>query len=157
MAKSETPKKKKSKEEKKIEKAAKQRYFYGLGRRKSAIAQAKVIAAKAKFKIPESIKINGRSLPDYFPLPELRGIVVSPFEAVSFEDNFEVNAFVKGGGSRGQAEAMRLAASRALVNYKEEYRKALRDLGYLTRDARKVERKKPGLKKARRAPQWQKR
>lgn len=157
MAKKDPVKKKKPQEGKKIQKVAKQRYFHGLGRRKSAVAGVKMIAAKEKFKIPDSIKINNRPLPDYFPLAELQSVVTAPFEAVGFEGNFEVSAFAKGGGSRGQAEAMRLAVSRALVDYNSEYRKTLRDLGYLTRDARKVERKKPGLKKARRAPQWKKR
>jgi small subunit ribosomal protein S9 len=158
MAKKVSVKKKKPQVEKKAEKPArKQRYFHGLGRRKSAIVSAKILASKAKFKIPDSVKINNRSLADYFPVPELQNVVISPLKAVSFEENFEVSAFAKGGGPRGQAEAMRLAVSRALVNYDEANRKALRDLGYLTRDARKVERKKAGLKKARRAPQWQKR
>lgn len=158
MAKKVSVKKKKPPIEKKAEKpAGKQRYFHGLGRRKSAIVSAKILVSKTKFKIPDSISINGRLLPEHFPVPELQNVVASPFRAVSFEESFEVSAFAKGGGSRGQAEAMRLALSRALVNYSEANRKVLRDLGYLTRDARKVERKKAGLRKARRAPQFSKR
>ncbi|MDD5489970.1 MAG: 30S ribosomal protein S9 [Candidatus Moranbacteria bacterium] len=158
MAKKEPVKKKKVQEEKKGEKvAAKQKYFHGLGRRKSAIVSAKIIVSKAKFKIPDSVKINNRLFPEYFPLADLQRTVAAPFQAVSFEGDFEVSATAKGGGPRGQAEAMRLAISRALVKYNETNRKALRDLGYLTRDARKVERKKAGLRKARRAPQFSKR
>ncbi len=158
MAKKAPVRKKKPQVEKKAEKpAAKQKYFHGLGRRKSAIVSAKILASKTKFKIPDSIKINSRPLDDFFPVPELRNVVISPFKAVSFEENFEVSAFARGGGPRGQAEAMRLAVSRALVNFSEANRKALKDLGYLTRDARKVERKKAGLRKARRAPQFSKR
>jgi len=158
MAKKSPVKKTKPREEKKTEKpVAKQRYFHGLGRRKSAIVSAKVVVSKAKFKIPESIKINGRIFAEYFPMADLQRTVAAPFEAVGFDGDFEVSASAKGGGPRGQAEAMRLAISRALVNYNESNRKILRDLGYLTRDARKVERKKAGLRKARRAPQFSKR
>ncbi|KKT71843.1 MAG: 30S ribosomal protein S9 [Candidatus Moranbacteria bacterium GW2011_GWF1_44_4] len=157
MAKKEPVKKKKVQEEKKVEKAAKRRYFHGLGRRKSAITSVKIIVSKEKFKIPDSIKINNRTFLNYFPFPELQRSIASPFLAVGFEGDFEVNAVAKGGGPRGQAEAMRLAISKALVNYNEANKKTLRDLGYLTRDARKVERKKAGLRKARRAPQFSKR
>ena len=157
MAKKNSARKKAPQEEKKSRVETKGRYYQGLGRRKSAIVRVKMLSAKAKLKIPESIKINGRSLPDYFPLSELQDVITAPFKAVNFEDNFEVNALAKGGGPHGQAEALRLGISRALVDYNNEYRKTLRDLGYLTRDARVVERKKPGLKKARRAPQWKKR
>ena len=151
-------KKKKIEEKKKNEKIpVEQKYFPGLGRRKSAVVKVKIIASGDKFRIPESITVNYRPLADYFPLADTRKTTVAPFRAVSFEGNFKVVALAKGGGFRGQAEAMRLAIARALVNYDESNRKILRDLGYLTRDARKVERKKAGLKKARRAPQWQKR
>ncbi len=159
MVKRKAPKKKEAmaEKEKSAQKASQARYFYGLGRRKSAVAKAKLIETKEKFKILESVKVNGRMFLDYFPLSELRDIVIAPFKAVGFEGNFELVAWAKGGGLRGQAEALRLGIARALVRCNEEWKKNLRDSGYLTRDARKVERKKAGLKKARRAPQWQKR
>lgn len=157
MMKKDLMKKKKPQKKKKAHIQIEGQYFQGLGRRKTAIAKVKMIPSKSEFKVSESIKINGHSLSDYFPLSDFQGIIASPFETVGFKDNFEVSAFAKGGGLRGQAEALRLAVSRALVNYNRDYKKSLRNLGYLTRDARKVERKKAGLKKARRAPQWQKR
>jgi len=158
MVKEEIGEKKKVQGEKKDKKVSiKREYFFGLGRRKSVIASVKIVPSETNFKISEGVKINNRPLADYFPLADLQKIVIDPFKAVSFEGNFKVNVVVKGGGFRGQAEAVRLAVSRALVKYNEANKKTLKDLGYLTRDARKVERKKAGLKKARRAPQWQKR
>lgn len=140
---------KKSVSEKKTDK--KERYFEGIGKRKSSIARVR-ITPKGK-----GIKINGKELRDYFLLLGLQKKVVAPMEKMSVSDDFGTDVKVKGGGITGQAEAVRLGISRALVEFNEDFRKRLRHLGYLTRDARRVERKKFGLKKARRAPQWRKR
>jgi small subunit ribosomal protein S9 len=101
--------------------------------------------------------VNGRKFAEYFPLERLQSIVLSPLVAVGQDGKMEVFAKVVGGGFSGQADAVRLGVARALIKFDATYKKALRDLGFLTRDARIVERKKPGLKKARRAPQWAKR
>jgi len=112
---------------------------------------------KKESKAFPEISINGKSYKDYFPLLELKEIVESPMKAVSSDGISEVVVAVRGGGIRGQAESVRLGIARALVLKDQEFKKTLKDLGYLTRDARMVERKKPGLKKARRAPQFSKR
>ena len=133
------------------------KYFQGIGRRKRSVAQVRIYFDNNKASSAEDFLINDKCLKSYFPLAELRDIPVSPLKAVNKLDSFKVSVKVKGGGLRGQAEAIRLGVSRALVSYDEEFKRTLGDLGYLTRDARMVERKKAGLKKARRAPQWQKR
>lgn len=137
-----------------------EKYFRGIGRRKLAIAGAKIFPSKgAKSEKKEyEIIINGKSYKDYLPLSDLREIVVAPLNAVSSPENISrLTIAVRGGGMRGQAEAARLGIARALVLINPDFKKPLRDLGYLTRDARVVERKKAGLKKARRAPQFSKR
>ena len=143
--------------EKKEAKSSK--YFQGVGRRKSAVAQVRLFAVKEKktAQDQEDILVNGKHFSDFFGLGELREIVSSPFKSVGGTSAFKATVVVKGGGIRGQAESVRLGIARALVVFDESFKKPLRDLGYLTRDARIVERKKPGLKKARRAPQWAKR
>ena len=128
-----------------------ERYFEGIGRRKSAIARARI------FPKEKGIKINGKDFREYFLLLGLQKKVVAPMEKMSVSDDFGADIRVKGGGITGQAEAARLGISRALVKFNEDFKKRLRRLGYLTRDPRRVERKKFGLKKARRAPQWRKR
>ncbi len=133
------------------------KYFQGIGRRKSAVAQVRLFVSSEKKSEEEDIVVNGKSFNDFFGLSELREIVSSPLKSVGEASAFKATVVVKGGGIRGQAEAIRLGIARALVVFDETFKKSLRDLGYLTRDARIVERKKPGLKKARRAPQWAKR
>jgi len=135
------------------------KYLQGIGRRKLSTARVKifVLGAKKESKAFPEISINGKSHKDYFPLLELKEIVESPMKAVSTDGIAEVVVAVRGGGIRGQAESVRLGIARALVLKDQEFKKTLKDLGYLTRDARMVERKKPGLKKARRAPQFSKR
>ena len=133
------------------------KYFQGIGRRKSAVAQVRLFVSSEKKSDEEDIVVNGKSFNDFFGLSELREIVSSPLKSVGEASAFKATVVVKGGGIRGQAEAIRLGIARALVVFDETFKKSLRDLGYLTRDARIVERKKPGLKKARRAPQWAKR
>ena len=130
-----------------------QKYFEGVGRRKTSIARARIFSVKEK----GAIVVNGKSDKDFFSTEELANVMKSPLKAVGVEGEFDISIKVKGGGIRGQAEACRLAISRALVKSSGDFYKILRDIDYLSRDPRKKERKKPGLKKARRAPQWQKR
>ena len=123
-----------------------------LGRRKSAVARVYVKTGEGK------IEINGRSLNEYFKEDTLRYIVNQPFEVTGTVAQFDVKANLDGGGIKGQAEALRLGISRALCEVdKEAYRSALKAAGFLTRDAREVERKKPGQPGARRRFQFSKR
>lgn len=130
------------------------KYFYATGRRKSAVAKVRLYQDAEK----EGILVNEKDYKGYFASNNiLIEKVYSPIKLLGLEDKFKISARVNGGGPNGQAEAVRLGIARALLVFDEEYKKELRDSGYLTRDPRKVERKKPGLKKARRAPQWKKR
>ena len=123
-----------------------------LGRRKSAVGRVYVVPGKG------NITINGRELNDYFKEDTLRYIVNQPFEVTGTTAQFDVKANLDGGGIKGQAEALRLGISRALCEVdKEAYRPALKAAGFLTRDAREVERKKPGQPGARRRFQFSKR
>ena len=123
-----------------------------LGRRKSAVARVYVVPGKG------DITINGRELNDYFKEDTLRYIVNQPFEVTGTTAQFDVKVNLDGGGIKGQAEALRLGISRALCEIdKEAYRPALKAAGFLTRDAREVERKKPGQPGARRRFQFSKR
>ncbi len=135
-------------------------YFPGLGRRKEAVARVRIFSSSSKDTASEKkldLIVNKKPYEHYFSRDELRNIASSPLRLTGEKKNFSVTVQVSGGGIRGQAEAIRLAISRALATHNIELRKPLRDLGYLTRDDRAVERKKAGLKKARRAPQWKKR
>jgi small subunit ribosomal protein S9 len=125
--------------------------YYGTGRRKTATARVFLTSGSG------DIKINGIPLDDYFGRKVARMIVRQPLELLESTGQFDVNATVKGGGSFGQAGAIRHGLTRALVNYEETNRPALRKAGYLTRDSREVERKKVGLRKARKKPQFSKR
>ena len=130
----------------------KTKYTQALGRRKKATAQVRLYPDKKL-----TLWVNKKSLEEYLPTEELRQIVYEPFRKVKLEDNFLVSIRAQGGGIRSQAEAARLGIARALVKLDPKLRKPLRALNFLTRDPRMKERKKPGLKKARRAAQWQKR
>jgi len=125
--------------------------YYGTGRRKSAIAR--VYATKGTGKII----INTKSIEDYFGRKTDQMVSRQPLECVDMVGNFDVNVIVKGGGPSGQAGAIRLGLTRALMEYDETLRPALRHAGYVTRDSRIVERKKVGLHKARKKPQYSKR
>ena len=125
--------------------------YYGTGRRKSS--KARVFMTKGKGKIV----INDRPLDEFFGRETARMIVRQPFEKLEMTENFDIWATVKGGGISGQAGAIRLGVTRALIEYDEELRRPLRKAGYVTRDAREVERKKVGLHKARKATQYSKR
>ena len=126
-------------------------YFYGTGRRKSSVARVRVYAGTGK------ITINGRDIDDYFGLETLKLIVNQPLELTDTVGKFDIVCTVTGGGVTGQAGAIRHGLSRALLQYEEEIRPVLKKAGFLTRDPRMKERKKYGLKAARRAPQFSKR
>lgn len=125
--------------------------YYGTGRRKSSVARVFLTPGSGK------IVINDKTIEQYFGRDTSRMIVVQPFEKLDIKDQWDVKCTVLGGGNTGQAGAIRLGISRALLESDEELRKPLRAEGFLTRDARKVERKKVGLRKARRAVQFSKR
>ena len=125
--------------------------YYGTGRRKSSVARVFLTPGSGK------ITINDKTIEQYFGRDTSRMIVVQPFEKLDIKDQWDVNCTVLGGGNTGQAGAIRLGISLALLESDEELRKPLRAEGFLTRDARKVERKKVGLRKARRAVQFSKR
>ncbi|MFN3866658.1 MAG: 30S ribosomal protein S9 [Demequina sp.] len=124
----------------------------GLGRRKQAIARVRLVPGTGEW------KINGRSLEGYFPNKVHQQLVNDPFTLLDIDGKFDVHARITGGGPSGQAGALRLGVARALNQIDEDTNRAtLKKAGFLTRDARVVERKKAGLKKARRAPQYSKR
>ena len=125
--------------------------FYGTGRRKSSVARVYLVAGTGK------ITINKRDIDEYFGLETLKTIVRQPLVLTENADKFDVLVNVNGGGTTGQAGAIRHGISRALLEADPEYRKPLKDAGFLTRDPRMKDRKKYGLKKARRAPQFSKR
>lgn len=127
-------------------------YFEGLGRRKTSIARVRIT--------PESkthFSINDRDLATYFPTKELQEVLTNPFATAKVEQKFKVTVLVQGGGISSQAQAVSLGISRALTEYDKHLRGALKKEGLLKRDARVKERRKFGLKKARKAPQWSKR
>jgi small subunit ribosomal protein S9 len=125
--------------------------YYGTGRRKSSVARVYLLPGTGK------ITINKRDIDDYLGLETLKVIVRQPLEATGTVDKFDVLVNVKGGGFTGQAGAIRHGIARALLEADSEYRPVLKSAGYLTRDPRMKERKKYGLKAARRAPQFSKR
>ena len=127
------------------------RQYYGTGRRKSSVARVRLIPGKGE------VTINKKSLDDFFGMEILKREVKRPFEAVGAEGKFDVIATVKGGGTTGQAGALRHGIARALCEAEDDYHHTLKDSGFLTRDSRMKERKKYGLKKARRASQFSKR
>ncbi len=138
--------------EKKMQVAKKpDRYFEAVGRRKTAIARVRLFTKAGDF------AVNDRSHEAYFPTFTLRKTAEDALERMKLFGRFKISAHVEGGGIRAQAEAIRHGLARCLVKFNPDFRKRLRRVGFLTRDPRVKERKKPGLKKARRAPQWRKR
>lgn len=125
--------------------------YYGTGRRKSSTARVHLVPGKG------SITVNQRSIDQYFGRETARMVIRQPFAAIDMEDKFDVIVNVAGGGPSGQAGAIRHGITRALMKYDAAFRSPLRKAGYVTRDARAVERKKYGLHKARKRPQYSKR
>lgn len=123
-----------------------------IGRRKAAVARVYLTKGAAN-----EVIINGRALNEYFPIKDIAQKVMDPMQTVQSEQSYTVKAVVDGGGLKGQAEALRLAISRALCKIDAEFRAPLKEKKFLTRDAREVERKKFGLRKARRSTQFSKR
>ncbi len=122
-----------------------------LGRRKASVARAYIKNGSG------TIKINGKPMEEYFPQEYVQAYVMDPFKVVQAENIYDISINVKGGGFKGQSQAIRLAISRALVEINEDFRKPLKEKKYLTRDARVVERKKYGKPKARKSFQFSKR
>ncbi len=139
--------------------AKEKKVYTGTGRRKTSVARVALTPGTGK------ITINGRDVNEYFPYPTLVMDLTQPLDVTNTREMFDVVANVSGGGFSGQAGAVRLGIARSLLVYdaatpadsENSYRKTLKALGFITRDSRKKERKKPGLKKARRAPQFSKR
>lgn len=138
------------KEAKKPEKKGK--YLFAVGRRKTAVAKVKLYPNGTG-----QFLVNKRTAADYFPTLQLQKDAAKALDAAGFLKTVDVEASAKGGGVRAQADAVRLGIARALVKMDGAIKTVLKKHGLMTRDARKKERKKPGLKRARRAPQWQKR
>lgn len=138
---------------------ADKKVYTGTGHRKSSIARVRMISGKGK------ITVNGKDVNEYFPFPTLVMDLCQPLDVTNTRDKFDIDAKVQGGGFSGQTGAIRLGITRALLEYDSNtdpssdtsFRKILKSCGFITRDSRKKERKKPGLKKARRAPQFSKR
>lgn len=135
--------------------SAADRYVYAVGRRKTASAQVRLyVAGKAK---ENGVIVNTRTAKEYFGTVALEANISAPLRATGLEEKFFVSVHVQGGGLHGQSDAAKLAVARALIKHDALLRPVLKAGGFLTRDARSVERKKPGLKKARKSPQWSKR
>ena len=131
---------------------AEQQYYEGLGRRKRATARVRIYPGGSG-----QVLVNGKVHTEYFGRFKDQGAVVAPFDATQTAGQFDMTVLVNGGGITGQSEAIRMGLARALVEYNENLRSDLRHAGYLTRDAREKERKKPGLRRARKATQYTKR
>lgn len=128
------------------------KYFEAVGRRKTAIARVRISVAKKN-----DFEINGKNLESYFPVKEMRATAEDALVNSKAAEKFHVSAKVIGGGISAQSEALRLGIARALLDYDINLRSGLKKLGYLKRDPRAKERRKFGLKKARKSPQWSKR
>jgi small subunit ribosomal protein S9 len=131
---------------------ATERYIEATGRRKTSTARARITPSKKTV-----IIVNGKDIEAYFPTETLRTYVREPLAISELEQTFSISVHVRGGGIASQSQAVRHSVARALLAYNETLRAPLRSAGYLTRDPRMKERRKFGLKKARRAPQWSKR
>ena len=128
------------------------KYYEAVGRRKRAVARIRLFTRGDK-----DFSVNKRPFVEYFPTDELQNLAGGALKKMKVMDKFKISAIVRGGGASGQAEAVRHGISRALMKFNADFRKRLKRAGFLTRDPRETERKKFGLKKARRAPQWSKR
>ena len=152
-----TTKKAPAKKEVKAKKVTKKesKYFYAVGRRKTSVAQVRIFPSNKVGE--EDYIVNNRDMREYFPGVIMQSTFNAPFKETGLQDKFKVSVLVRGGGISAQVEAVRLGIARALIKFDETLRPVLKANGFLSRDSRKVERKKAGLKKARRAPQWAKR
>lgn len=128
------------------------RYIETVGRRKTSVARVRITPAPKN-----SILVNEKEMEVYFPIKDMQTIVKQPFMEAKISEKFKVTAHINGGGMHSQSEALRHGIARALVSYQADLRKTLKKAGYLKRDPRAKERRKFGLKKARKAPQWSKR
>lgn len=146
----------KSKADKTIDEKSK-KYFEAVGRRKKATARVRLYTCAPFESEIGKVTVNGKKYTDFFSSANLQKIVIEPLLKMKSLNRFEATVKVLGGGILGQAEAVRHGLARALVEFNPEFSKKLKRAGYLRRDPRRKERKKPGLKKARRAPQWSKR
>lgn len=126
-------------------------YIEGIGRRKTSTARVRIYPNQKG----DGFEVNGKKLEEYFPMKKQVKSAIAPFDVV--DKRFKVTVQTKGGGLTGQSESIRLGLSRALVEYNEDWKKRLKMEEYLTRDSRMKERKKPGLRSARRPQQWRKR
>lgn len=140
-------------EKEEVKLVKKRDYLFAVGKRKSSIAQVRLYHKKTEGKI----LINNKDFKEYFPYFEFQKIVTRPLDLLGLKGKYNFSIKVKGGGTRGQAESIRHGIARVLLKLDENFKKTLRGAGLLTRDSRKKERKKPGLKRARRGPQWSKR
>lgn len=131
---------------------ADRKYHYATGKRKTSIARVRLYPNGKG-----DVIINGKPGNEFFSVNTHMGTILEPIELVEQTGNFDIEVMVSGGGITGQADAIRHGISKGLIGVDPEWRKTLKPGGFLTRDARKVERKKPGKKKARRSPQWAKR
>lgn len=128
------------------------KYIEGIGRRKTAVARVRITPSKKN-----SFVVNEKTLEDYFPTEELQKVVTDALDLDAVTDTFDVSVKVSGSGIHAQAESVRHGLARALNEHDEELRGSLKKAGYLKRDGRAVERKKPGLRKSRKREQWSKR
>ncbi|MFY9493347.1 MAG: 30S ribosomal protein S9 [Minisyncoccia bacterium] len=134
------------------------RYFEAVGRRKRAMARVRIFTANPKESAAQGgFVVNGKTLKDYFRLPQLIELALESLSKLKAADHFRVSVKLAGGGASSQAEAVRLGIARALIKFDQNFRKKLKKSGLLSRDPREKERRKYGLKKARRAPQFSKR
>lgn len=138
-----------------------EKYYEAIGRRKRAVARVRVYTKKSTdaqvFEDKALIVVNGKPYSEYFRTPVLQNMVEAPLKKLKSINRFKATVKVFGGGISGQADAVKMGLSRALVLFDQNFSKKLRKAGYLTRDSREKERRKYGLKKARKAPQWAKR
>lgn len=139
----------------KVAKKVTEKYFYAVGRRKTSVAQVRLFEHAGASE--DDLIVNGKKLHVFFPTVSTQANILAPLRTAGMTDKIRMTVLVRGGGFTGQADAIRLGIARALVKMDETFKKAIKSEGFLTRDSREVERKKPGLKKARRAPQWAKR
>lgn len=134
-----------------------EKYIESLGRRKTSRARVRLVLLEKQSNLRDAFIVNNKPYLEYFPTLELQTIITSPLKLTNSLSKFKIFAKVMGGGIRGQAEALRLGISKALTKNDESLRTSLKTSGFLTRDSRMKERRKYGLKKARKSPQWSKR